>query len=126
MSKLESITKQYKTALFRLVEVLEMSYSEVIRDSAIQRFEFTLDLCWKMLKTYLEENKGIVCRSPKDCFRQAYQLELIEYDDYWIKLVDLRNLTSHTYKEDLAKEVFAELEKASDHFKSLLQKIETS
>lgn len=125
MDKLEAIISQYKSALSKLKEVLDMPYSEVIRDSAIQRFEFTLDLSWKSLKAYLEKNHGIICRSPKDCFRQAYQVGIIDYDNYWIKLVDLRNLTSHTYKEEFAIEVFNELHKAKESFELLLTKIES-
>lgn len=102
MSKLEIIIKQFEKALRRLDEVLKEPQNAIIRDSAIQRFEFSLDLAWKSVKAFLEEKKGIVCSSPKDCFREAYRQNLIEYDDSWIKFVDMRNETVHTYKEEIA------------------------
>lgn len=123
MNKLQASIEQFEKALGRFQEVLSSAPSDMMRDSAIHRFEFTLDLSWKMLKTYLEEVKGVVCKSPKECFREAYRQGVIGYDDAWLKLVDLRNETTHTYNEAYAKEIFAELPGAVEHFKSLLQAI---
>jgi len=123
MDKLTAATSQFENALGRLQEVLAMKENDVIRDSAIQRFEFTLDLSWKVLKTFLEDQKGVICKSPKECFREAYKQGLIEYEDAWLKLVDLRNETSHTYNESYAKEIYKELPGAAKHFTTLLQAI---
>ena len=65
MTKLEATIKQFENALTRLREVLAVSKNDIARDSAIQRFEFTLDLSWKMIKAFLEDRKGIICVSPK-------------------------------------------------------------
>ena len=119
MSKLEAVTAQFEKALQRLKEVLSLEKNDLVRDSAIQRFEFTLDLSWKMVKAYLEEKKGIVCHSPKECFKEAYRQGLIEYDDYWLKLVDLRNEAAHSYNEETAEKIFAELGQALNHFEAL-------
>lgn len=100
-----------------------MKETAIIRDSAIQRFEFTLDLSWKVLKTYLEDQKGVICKSPKECFREAYKQGVIEYEDDWLKLVDLRNETSHTYNEEYAKAIYKELPAAAEHFTVLLKAV---
>ena len=71
MTKTEALVQQFSRALLRLKEVLNIPRNDIVRDSAIQRFEFTLDLSWKALKAYLEDKKGIVCASPKECFREA-------------------------------------------------------
>lgn len=123
MNKLQASIKQLEKALGRFQEVLSATPSDIMRDSAIHRFEFTLDLSWKVLKTYLEEAKGVVCKSPKECFREAYKQGIIDYDDAWLKLVDLRNETTHTYNETYAKEIFAELPSAVEHFLTLLKAI---
>ena len=123
MTKLEAAIKQFKNALKRLKEVLEVPKTDIVRDSAIQRFEFTLDISWKALKAFLEDRKGIVCVSPKECFREAYRQGIINYDEYWMKLVDIRNKTVHTYNEDVAEEVYAELSNAVDHFEILFDAI---
>lgn len=123
MNKLEAVKNQYVRAVIKLEEVLKAPKSDIVRDSAIQRFEFTLDLSWKMLKAYLEETKGVLCHSPKDCFREAYRQKVIGYDDKWIHLVDLRNETSHTYNEDLAETIYQQLPEALTLFQSLLNSV---
>lgn len=121
MSKLEAIIKQFEKALQRLDEVLKEPKNAIIRDSAIQRFEFSLDLAWKSIKVFLEEQKGITCSSPKDCFREAYRQDLIEYDDTWIKYVDMRNETVHTYKEEIADKIYSELPTVLKYLQNLLE-----
>jgi len=74
-----------------------------------------------MLKAFLEEEKGIICVSPKECFREAYRQSIIDYDEDWIKLVDMRNETVHTYDEDNAERIYKQLPNALSHFKELLK-----
>lgn len=120
MSKLESVMKQFEKAIVRLEEVLNIPETEIVRDSAIQRFEFTLDLSWKTVKAFLEEKKGIVCASPKECFREAYRQGIIGYEEDWLKLVDMRNETVHTYNEEIAERIYRELPNSLKHFMALL------
>lgn len=124
MSKLNSILEDFKKSVLRLEEVLEQEKNEFIRDSAIQRFEICFDLCWKTIKTFLEEENNVICVSPKKCFREAYKQELIDYDDFWIELADMRNKTAHIYNEKMADSVFIILPKALEYFKKLLGNLE--
>jgi len=121
MTKSEITIKQFEKAVMRLDEVLAVPETDIIRDSAIQRFEFTLDISWKMIKALLEEEKGIICVSPKECFREAYRQGIINYDEDWIKFVDMRNETVHTYNEDNAERIYNQLPNALSHFKKLLE-----
>ena len=123
MTKLEAIIEQFQKALSRLKEVLAMETTDVVRDSAIQRFEFTLDLSWKALKAYLQESKGIICASPKECFREGYKQGIIGYDEEWIDIVDMRNETTHMYNEKMAQGVFEKLPNTIKHFEKLLKAI---
>ena len=120
MTKREVLYDQFKSALARLEEVLHEPKSAIIRDAAIKRFEFVFDLAWKYLKARLEEEKGILCRSPKDCFREAYRQGLVEYDEYWLDLTDRRNETAHTYDEKTAEKVYAVLPEAIARFRIIL------
>ncbi|MDR3643031.1 MAG: HI0074 family nucleotidyltransferase substrate-binding subunit [Candidatus Doudnabacteria bacterium] len=123
MSKVESLLPDMENAVNRLAEVLAMPKTEVVRDSAIKRFEFCFDLSWKTLKAFLEERHGINVASPKEAFREAYRQKVIDYDNFWLEIVDKRNLTVHTYRESAAEEVYAILPKALTSFKDLLAKI---
>jgi nucleotidyltransferase substrate binding protein (TIGR01987 family) len=119
MTKFESLLDDFEKVLKKLDEVLKLEKTEINRDSAIQRFEIAVDLAWKTLKTYLEEYKGIICRSPKGCFREAFSQGIIDYDDYWIKIIDFRNQTSHLYSENLADKIYDELPKVLEYLKIL-------
>ena len=119
MLKFEIIQKQFFQAISRLEDVLKQENNEYIRDSAIQRFEFTYDLARKTVKKYLYEKHGIICNSPKNCWRAAYQQGLIDYEEYWLTLTNLRNITTHTYSQEQADIIYKELPKALNYFKQL-------
>lgn len=126
MTKLEALKKQYQRALNRLDEILQKGKDDIIRDSAIKRFEFTFDLSWKLTKAFLEEEKGVVRNSPKECFREAYRQGIIDYDDFWIKMTDWRNEIVHSYSEAFADSLFEKLPEALEHFLSLQTNLSSS
>lgn len=98
MGKLRKKYQSACKALTALEEVLEEPYSQIVQDAAIQRFEFTFEICWKTVQTYLKEAEGIVANSPKSVFREAFSIELIteEETERALKMVDDRNMTTHT------------------------------
>lgn len=124
MTKYEAQLDQFRKGLARLNEALAAPKNDLTRDGAIQRFEFTIDMAWKLVKSCLEEKYGVVCQSPKECFREAYRQKMLAYDEFWLELVDMRNQTSHTYKEEVAKSVFERLPKAAEYMKILVLVIE--
>src|SRR3990167_2818045 len=105
MTKRGAVVEQFSQALTQLKKALNRTKDEFVRDSAIQRFEFSFDLAWKSIKAVLEEEYGVICNSPKECFRQAYQQKIIDYDTFWLEMTDLRNKTAHTYSEQTAEEI---------------------
>ncbi len=123
MSKLPILVEQFREAIERLNEVLKQEPNEFMKDSAIQRFEFTFDLSWKVVKTFVEEIHGIECTSPKSCIREAYKQDLIPYDLRWLEMVDDRNKTSHLYNKKAADQVYARLKDYLLLFQKLLEKL---
>ncbi|MFH2085344.1 MAG: HI0074 family nucleotidyltransferase substrate-binding subunit [bacterium] len=123
MSKYQEQITQLKEATLRLAEVLAVPKTSITRDSAIQRFEFCVDLTWKTLKTHLEETHGVIVKSPKETLRSAYQQGLLEFDNSWIEYVDLRNETVHTYNELLAEKTYQALPAFLKLLQTLLTKL---
>lgn len=83
-------------------------YFMALRDSLIQRFEYSMDTLWKLLKLYLEMKHGIeAVASPKSVFKACLDIQLIDKKEYafCIKMVDDRNITSHAYLEEVAQEI---------------------
>ena len=95
----------YLKALGQLAKAAQQPKDEYLRDSVIQRFEFTHELAWKMLKLRLEE-EDIFVKTPRETLQAALQAGLIEDGNSWSDLQKMRNLTSHTYNEDLADDVY--------------------
>jgi nucleotidyltransferase substrate binding protein (TIGR01987 family) len=98
-------------ALDALHNILEEPYSVIIRDAAIQRFEFTFEAVWKYGREYLKVQEGIVCNSPKSCFRELFPLGYLSEEETLrlLEMTDDRNLTSHTYKEEVSQLIFNKL-----------------
>lgn len=92
-----------------------------LRDSVIKRFEYTLDTTWKYLKEYLRVNHGTDIGSPKPIFRECKKTGLINdaETELALEMVDARNLTSHTYKEEVAEIIIA----SADEYRDLLEKL---
>ena len=72
---------ELKRAVSRLKEVLTYPKSDIIRDSAIQRFEFTVELSWKVLQRYLRSSGYAEHLTPKQTIREAARLGLIAGGD---------------------------------------------
>lgn len=91
-----------------LVDAVRQASSDLEKDGAIQRFEFTYELCWKTLKKILA-HKGISAQSPRDVFRDAATQGIIDDPVVWFEFMRKRNLTVHTYDDECAQEIFASL-----------------
>lgn len=76
-----------------------------IKDSVIQRYEYTIELAWKLMKDYLEELGFIDVSAPKQVVRKAFQESVIKDAEAWIKALNDRNKTSHIYEEAIADEI---------------------
>lgn len=77
-------------------------------DATIQRFEFTIELFWKLLKKILQ-NKGVDVIYPKDVIQKAYAGQLIDNEELWLSMIYDRNMSSHTYNQDLADAIYARI-----------------
>lgn len=95
----------YLKALGQLEKAASQQKDEFVRDSVIQRFEFTHELAWKMLKLRLEQ-EDIFAKTPRETMQASLEAGFIEDGNAWTDLQKMRNMTSHTYNEELAEEVY--------------------
>lgn len=101
-----------RRALDSLTELTTLpAPSRIERDAAIQRFEYTVEACWKAAQAVLDTRYGILTASPKPVVRACAQNGLLTEDDGHaaMAMIDDRNLTSHTYNEDLAIAIHSRL-----------------
>ena len=99
--------KPLEKAIISLQKALEVvPVDDIVRDAVIQRFEYSFELSWKFMKRYLREFAGIDEYQIKEIFRQSAKVGLIDNPESGFNYHKARNLTSHTYNEDIAEEAF--------------------
>ncbi len=118
------ILDNFKSAVINLKEGVEAAEDELDIDGAIKRFELCYELSWKLIKEYLSD-KGLIVNNPRDSFKAAYQNELIDNEEVWLKMIEDRNILVHTYNFEQSRETFSNIkEEYIKSFEHLLKKIE--
>ena len=104
--------ENYKQALLNLSETVDCikreGNSKIYTMALVQAFEMTFELAWKTLKDYLEYS-GIVVDTPRTTIKEAFRRNFIFDGQSWIEMMEARNKTSHTYKEEFAKSLCNEI-----------------
>ena len=80
-------------------------YYDAFQMALVQAFEILIELSWKVLKDYLENEGYTEVQTGKRAFRQAFQDGIIENGEVWLKALEIRNLTSHIYDVDLLEDL---------------------
>ncbi len=105
--RFEVARRQFGNAFDRLCEVVALDETDIVRDSLIQRFEFTYELAWKAMRHYLRDEGVQMPEYAGATLQAAFAAHLISDGQVWEKIKDYRNETSHTYDQDKAVEVAA-------------------
>jgi len=117
---LESLGK----ALDRLQEAVKVAQpSGLVIDGTIQRFEFTIELFWKMLKRCLAY-EGIETNTPRESLQKAFQVRWIDDETLWLQMLRDRNLTSHVYDEKMALRIFQRIQRYYPVLRNAYQKLQ--
>ena len=106
--------------------VRENDSDNIVRDSTIQRFEYTLEMGWKLLQFILKDERiALPINSPRKVVKAAYESDLIENGDSWIKALDDRNNMSHMYSCGGSEGVYERIKNDYIHiFRQLKQVID--
>lgn len=113
--RIKELFGDFKKALQRLSEALKESLDKgnIVVDAAIQRFEFTFELAWKLARAILLEN-GVSADTPKAVIKEAFKTKMLTDGDGWIDMLEDRNKTSHIYDEKTALEIYKKIKQ--NHF----------
>jgi len=79
---------------------------ELIKEGLIQRFEYTHELAWNVMKDYAEYQGNSTIGGSRDASREALQLKIIVDGEIWMDMIQSRNKTSHTYNNETANEIY--------------------
>ena len=100
----------YKKALAQLDRFLiKKDLNELEIQGLIQAFEYTFELAWKTLQDLLVFKGFTGISGPKPVSQQAFQDGYIKDGEGWIRMLESRNLASHTYNEEIASKITKEI-----------------
>jgi len=100
----------YQRAFAQLSRFMERTeLNELEQQGLIQAFEYTHELAWNTLKDFLADSGNTNIYGSKDATREAFSTGLISDGDIWMDMIKSRNLTSHTYNEEVANEIVANI-----------------
>lgn len=118
----EQLLSNYRKALTKLSQSVEyiqnmnqinsetdIVLDEMIKEGLIQRFEYTHELAWNLMKDYASFQGNSTIGGSRDATREAFQLQIIENGKIWMDMIGSRNKTSHTYNEETAEEIYAKI-----------------
>ena len=106
--------ENFEKAFLLLKELDEMDLpkmSQLEKEGMIQRFEYTFELAWKVLKDKMEED-GITLEtiSPKYAVRKAFEAKYIDDAETWLLMIGDRSQMSHTYNFSKFEEIILSIQ----------------
>jgi len=99
----------YNKALNQLSEGIannEVNPASIIKEGIIQRFEFTHELAWKVMKDYLEYEGYQNVAGSRTATKEAFNKGLLTRGQVWMDMIESRNNTVHTYNENILEVEF--------------------
>lgn len=117
----------FKRAYQKLKEFIDTDNgSEKDRSAIIHGFECTFELWWKTLQRFLENTETITEYGPGATIRNAFQYGLLDEGQDYMDMLKARNLIAHTYKEDVAKDIYDRIVKNYvDLLQGFIEKFDT-
>ena len=88
---------------------IEKQRQEILKEGLIQRFEYTHQLAWNVMKDYAEYQGNSEIQGSRDATREAFKMGLIANPESWMDMIKSRNETSHTYNEETAEEIIQKI-----------------
>ncbi len=96
----------YQKALSQLQKFIEKgTLNKMEEQGLIQAFEFTHELAWNVMKDYFIYQGNTTITGSRDATREAFQYGLVEDGQGWMEMIKSRNQSSHTYNEEIVKEI---------------------
>lgn len=101
--------QNFLKALSLLEDAVKISESRELNDleeqGVIQRFEFTHELAWNVIKDYFEYQGNTTITGSRDATREAFNNGLIKDGEAWMEMIKSRNQSTHTYNDKIAEEL---------------------
>lgn len=102
----------YEKAFFQFKQAVE-TYDDcaeaIIKEGIIQRFEFTHELAWKVMKDFLEYEGYQNITGSRSATQGAFNIDLLKNGQAWMDMIESRNRTVHTYQENILQQEYCKV-----------------
>lgn len=113
--------ENFNKSLNNLENALDIVEPDVTQKAGIiQLYEVCFELSWNLLKDYLEEQGFTNLKFPRVCIKKAFETDIITDGNIWMEALENRNLSSHTYDEQMAERLIL---KITNQFYPILKKL---
>jgi nucleotidyltransferase substrate binding protein (TIGR01987 family) len=118
--RFQNFEKAYNN-LKTILDELNIDKDSIINKMAtIQAFEIVMELAWKTLKDYMDENYVLIKEVfPKTVIKEAFATNIIKNGEIWIDMLKDRNSTSHEYSEEKSNEIIEKIDNV--YFNEIMQ-----
>ena len=100
----------FKKAYLKLKEFVDTDNgSEKDRGAIINAYQYTFELLWKTLQRYMQQLEMLDELGPGSVIRTAFEYNIIDNGSIYMSMLKNRNLITHTYKEDVAEEIYSQI-----------------
>ena len=125
MERVNQRLVQAHKVLKSLEEVLSMEVNAIIRDAAIKRFEYSIEITWKLAQSYLRTRESLDVASPRRVIRSCFEIGFLNdaQTKQFLDMLNDRNLTTHTYDEEAAESIYSKLDGYYSSLKFLVDRI---
>ena len=103
--RFENLDKAYNKFLLVVEAIEKEPENEIYQMALVQAFEFVYELSWKTVKDYLLASGIQDANLPRDVIKKGFHYKIIKDGQLWIDMMLDRNILSHTYNEQKAKEI---------------------
>jgi nucleotidyltransferase substrate binding protein (TIGR01987 family) len=114
----KALKKDFEDILSRWGQVLDQPESDLVRDSAILRFELTFEVAWKLVQ-FLAREQGYEVNSPRQAFQRAFTMGWITDEEVWADIIKARNTAVHVYRQEYARVLYLKLKGFYEAFKQM-------
>ena len=116
LKALHSLQEAY---IFSQKQSLSLIEKSISRDACIQRYEYSIELTWKLMKKIM----GSSSATSRPIIREMAQNDYIQNPKKWFVFINARNKTSHAYDEAIAQDVYEVIPDFIKEIETLLPKI---
>lgn len=109
IQRLNNYEKALNELLAEIEDISKRESSKLEKKGIIQSFEIVQDLSWKVIKDFFAIQGDESIYGSRDAFQKAFKNGLVADGQTFMDTIKSRNLTSHTYDEEISEKIYLDI-----------------